>query len=333
MTTTFAAPTTRAGEVGRVSRAAGTGEAIRLAADTLQWPVWSTTARIVVTDATRLDAAHEVVSDVLADVDAAASRFRTDSEIHAVHAAHGRSAAVSPLLADLMTCALEAARRTDGDVDPTVGAALVALGYDRDLGELDRDVAGLPPAGGMGRITVVKAPNWRQVRLVDGVLTVPAGTVVDLGATAKAWAADHAAARVAERLGTGVLVSLGGDIASAGPAPRSGWQVRVQDDDGEPGCDIALPAGAAVATSSTIRRQWRHGDQAVQHILNPRTLQPAEQVWRTVTVAASSCAEANTLTTAAMVRGQAAWPWLKGLGVPARLVRQDGGVLTTDLWP
>jgi thiamine biosynthesis lipoprotein len=321
--------------------AAGTGDAVRIGGDTLQWPVWSTIARIVVTEPAQLDAAHRLVSDLLAEVDAAASRFRTGSEINQVHGAGGWPVEISPLLAELVAAALDAARRTDGDVDPTVGAALIGLGYDRDLDQLDRDVARLPmtldPADGSGAatgsITVVKAPSWRRIRLADRVLTVPAGVVIDLGATAKAWTADRAAAQVAEQLGTGVLVSLGGDIATAGPAPAGGWQIRVQDAEGEPGCDVAIPAGAAIATSSTIRRQWRHGERAVHHILNPRTLAPAEQVWRTVTVAANSCVEANTLTTAATVRGDAAWSWLNGLGVPARLVRADGTVLGTASWP
>jgi thiamine biosynthesis lipoprotein len=322
--------------------AAGTGDPARIGVDTLQWPVWSTTARIVVTDPERLDEAHTIVSQVLAEVDAAASRFRTDSEINRVHAAGGRAVEISPLLATMIRAGLDAARRTDGDVDPTLGAALADLGYDRDLTELDQDVIGLDQditgvrlsaPGGFGRITVRSAPSWRRIEL-DGLrLTVPAGTVIDLGATAKAWAADRSAELIAQLLDTGALVSLGGDIATEGPGPDGGWQVRVQDTPDEPGCDVALAAGSAIATSSTIRRQWRHGERAVHHILDPRTLAPADPVWRTVTVAAPTCVGANTLTTAAMVRGEPAWAWLNGLGVPARLVRRDGLVLATRTWP
>ena len=48
------------------------------------------------------------------------------------------SAELSPLLAELMADALEAARETDGAVDPTLGSVLVGLGYDRDLEEVRR---------------------------------------------------------------------------------------------------------------------------------------------------------------------------------------------------
>ena len=76
--------------------------------------------------------------------------------------------------------------------------------------------------------------------------------MLDLGATAKAIAADRCAARVTETTGSGVLVNLGGDIATAGPAPEGGWQVLVSDGDDEPAVAVALPSGAALATSSTF---------------------------------------------------------------------------------
>lgn len=121
---------------------------------------------------------------------------------------------------------------------PTVGAALVDRGYDRDMADLDRDVADLPRSG-FSRGTVGSAPTWRAIRLDGRTLTAPTGTVVDLGATAKTWTADRCARLVADRLGTGVLLSLGGDIASTGPGPRDGWQVLVQDRPGEPATTIA----------------------------------------------------------------------------------------------
>ncbi len=320
---------------GRTSAAAGTGPATRIGADTLEWPVWSTTARLVVTRPEALDAAHTLVAEQLAAVDRAASRFRTDSEINAVHRAAGMPVQVSPLLAELIAAALDAARATDGDVDPTVGAALTDLGYDRDLSALDRDIAGLRPlaTGGFTRITVNRPPTWRQLHLDGRTLRVPAGIVVDLGASAKAFTADRCARLVAERLDTGVLVSLGGDIATAGPGPAGGWQILVQDLPGDPAGAIALPAGAAVATSSTVCRTWRHGERAVHHILNPRTCLPADPCWRTVTVAAFRCVDANALSTAAVVRGASAPGWLDGLDIPARLVSADLSVHTTRTWP
>jgi thiamine biosynthesis lipoprotein len=292
---------------------------------TAQWPVWGTTARLVVTDPDRLQAARQLVVDRLAAVDRACSRFRSDSEVRRVQRAAGRPVRVSPLLAELVTAALRAAERTGGDVDPTLGGAMQRLGYDRDFTfVLDG-----------GRLTVREepAPGWRRVHLVGRELTVPPGTLLDLGATAKADTADECARLVAGRCRTGVLVSLGGDIATAGPAPEGGWRVLVQDQPGEPRAMIRLPAGAALATSSTISRQWQASGRLLNHILDPRTCRPAAPDWRTVTVAAYRCLDANTLSTAAIVRGRPALGWLRDLGVPARLVTVDGEVITVGGWP
>jgi thiamine biosynthesis lipoprotein len=170
--------------------------------------------------------------------------------------------------------------------------------------------------------------------VLDGhLLTVPAGVRLDLGATAKAYAADLAAARVATRLGVGVLVSLGGDIATAADAPPGGWQILVRDRPGDPQCTVAVPAGTAVATSSTVSRRWSRGGFPRHHIVNPRTGQPAEPVWRTATAAAARCVDANTATTAALVRGAAAVSWLRRTGLPSRLVGADLRVVTVNGWP
>lgn len=295
-------------------------------AGTAQWPVWGTTARLVVTDPGRLFAARKLVTAQLAAVDRACSRFRGNSEVRQVQRAAGRPVRVSNLLAELVAAALAAARRSDGAVDPTVGAAMQRLGYDRDLSLLS-------VCGGWTQVEERPVPGWRQVRLDGRELTVPAGVLLDLGATAKAFTADRCAQLVADRCGTGVLVSLGGDIATAGPAPEGGWQVLVQDLPGDPDCTVALPGRAALATSSTVSRQWWRSGRLLHHILDPRTCQPAPPVWRTVSVAADRCVEANTLTTAAIVRGRAALTWLRGLGVPARLVTADRIVLTIGGWP
>jgi thiamine biosynthesis lipoprotein len=162
---------------------------------------------------------------------------------------------------------------------------------------------------------------------------MPRGTLLDLGATAKAVAADQCAHRVHQVTGSGVLINLGGDIATAGAAPDGGWQVQVRDDDDEPDSSVALPAGAALATSSTLRRRWRRSGDIVHHILDPRTGRSADPVWRTVSVAAQTCYAANTVSTAAVVRGWPALTWIRALGMAARLVDRDGVVHTVGGWP
>ena len=281
--------------------------------------------QIVVTDPDSLAAARREVDAELDTVDAAASRFRPDSEINVLAASAGRPTRVSELLADLLDAALTAARQTDGDVDPTIGAAMIALGYDGDIATLDH----IQPVAA----SISFPSRWSMVTLNDRVVTIPPGVVLDLGATAKAIAADRSADRVHRATGSGVLINLGGDIATAGPAPDGGWQVLVHDDADDPPSSVALPSGAALATSSTIRRRWRRGADVVHHIVNPQTGWSADPVWRTVSVAGQTCLAANTVSTAAIIRGRRALDWIRTLGIPARLVDGERNVHTICGWP
>ena len=299
------------------------------------WHALGTGVQVTVTDGRQLAAARAMLEADLAAVDLACSRFRPDSEIVALdRVTGGGPAEVSPLLAEAIAVALRAARLTDGDVDPTVGAAMNAVGYDRDFSLVARE-------GPAVKLTVRTIPGWRQVEFDEQarLLWLPPGVRLDLGATAKAWAADRAATRIAAATGGGVLISLGGDVAVSGRAPDGGWRIRVQDVSGRPedpptgpSAVVAIRTGG-LATSSTAARRWRRGGDILHHILDPRTGLPAAVVWRTVSVAAATCTDANIASTAAIIRGRAAPAWLTELGLPSRLVDEAGRVHTVAGWP
>jgi thiamine biosynthesis lipoprotein len=294
-----------------------------------------TFATVMVTDPAALGDARALLDRELAAIDAACSRFRPDSELTRVCAAGGRPVPVSPLLAEALSVALTAAELTDGDVDPTCGQALVSLGYDRDfaLARQDTSAPRQPPTTSGG---------WRGVKLSAGhrQVTVPEGVLLDLGATAKALAADRAAAAIAAAAGCGALVNLGGDIGVAGPPPEGGWLVGVADGATfdtttatVESSQVIVIRDGGLATSSVLGRSWQRGETRLHHIIDPRTGLPARPYWRTVSVAARSCVDANTATTAAIVRGERAASWLADLGLPARLVGPDGAVVTVAGWP
>jgi FAD:protein FMN transferase len=294
-----------------------------------------TFATLLIADPAALKPAWAMLTAELRAVDAACSRFRRDSELWRVNHAQGRPVQISPLLVEALTVALAAASLSNGDVDPTCGDALARLGYDRDFAQVRRNTSTL-------RHFPAPAPGWRSVELdaVLRVVRVPAGVVLDLGATAKALAADRAAVRIVAALGRGVLVNLGGDIRVAGDAPAGSWRVGIADDVSFDGTGDSDPAGQAVmitsgglATSGTAVRSWRRGAARFHHIIVPSTGLPAQSCWRAVSVAAATCVDANTASTAAVIRGEAAAGWLAGLGLPARLVRHDGDAVTVAGWP
>jgi thiamine biosynthesis lipoprotein len=307
-------------------------DALGTSARVAAWPPYSLARVLAIADAE------------LARLDKEASRFRADSEISAIHRTPGEVHILSEGLAEAIAVALTAARWTGGLVDPTVGGALESLGYDRDFAAVVR-------GGGKNRAGVPersRVPGWQSVRLDGRRLRMAAGSRLDLGATAKGLGSDRAAsAALAAIPGGGILVSLGGDIAVAGEAPHGGWPVLVADEQepespaaargrqrGErsPGQVVRLAAGA-LATSSVMCRRWRRDGRTLHHIVDPRTGLPAAGPWRTVSVAAASCAEANAAATAAIVAGDRAPEWLAGQGLPARLVGHDGGLRLVAGWP
>ncbi len=293
--------------------------------------VWSTKVDLVVTDPGVIVAAAALLNRTLERVDTVASRFRSDSEINALHRASAAGCPI-PVSFDLLQAieiALRAARLTDGAVDPTVGAAMCRLGYDRDFRVMEPNARGhLPePSPILG---------WQSVDIdvEHSTVTLPVGTLLDLGATAKAWAADRAAREIASRLGCGVLVSLGGDIAVGGVAPEEGFSVGIADICGDPSAPVAVSiVSGGLATSGIGNRHWILGGHPVHHLIDPATGLSADTPWRTVSVAAGSCVDANTASTAAMVMGEPAVPWLEQGRLPSRLVRLDGSMLTVAEWP
>jgi len=296
-----------------------------------EWALWSTTVRLAVADPHHLPAAKRLVDRELAGVERAASRFRPDSELRRLAVRRGRPTRVSDILSEMLEVALAAAHATSGAVDPTLGDALAALGYDRDYPE----VAEATRRRDGVRVVRRPAPGWQRIELdaARRVVSVPADVRLDLGATAKAWAADRCARVVADRLGIGVLVSLGGDIATAGAGPDRGWRVLVRDQPHDPAALVTLPSGGAVATSSTRSRQWQRQGRELHHILDPATCLPVQPVWRSVTVAAGTCVEANTWSTAAVVRGRGAAGLLAARHLAARLVLEDGVPVHVGGWP
>ncbi len=297
--------------------------------------VWLATAPV-----RALPDAVDLAGVVIDEVDLACSRFRPDSDLVRANARAGESTAVSPLLCAAVGVAVAAASETDGLVDPVLGEALVAVGYDRDFTLLER--AATDPAS----VPVPARPGaWREVEVDPaGWVTVPRGSALDLGATGKAWAADLVAESVVDALGVDVVVSLGGDVAVRG---SSEWPVAVSEvavgevSASEVSADgmgdvtdveVVVLGGGGLATSTTLARRWRRGGSYRHHLLDPRTGEPTSGPWRTVSAFGRSAVAANTASTAAIVLGEQALGWLSERDVAARLVGVDGTVVRTPGW-
>lgn len=266
---------------------------------TARWQALGTTAVVRVTRHRHLKLATRMLREELSRIERAASSYRPDSELSLVLKMRGRAVIVSADLAQAVRVALNAASVTNGLVDPTLGAS----------------------------------PGWRDIEATAWTVSVPPGAPLDLGATGKALAADRAAVAIGSVIeGDGVMISLGGDIATAGQAPAGGWLIYVTDDHrsstAASGQMVTIQAGALATSGTTVRR-----DHNGHHIIDPRTRSPAVTPWRTVSVTAATCVDANTASTAAVVLGEAAPDWLAEHGLAARLVDNRGSVTTVGGWP
>ena len=306
-----------------------------------------TTACVVAERPADLIAARRALEVEIERIDLACSRFRPDSDLAGVHRSAGAPVRIGGALVEALQVAMHAAEVTSGLVDPTVGANVIALGYDRDFAAVQQRVDTAIPGAGAAR-PLPPPPGWRAIELdVDTrTVRVPRGAVLDLGATAKALAVDRAA-RTAQQVCVGsVVVGIGGDIAVAGRPPDGGWSIRIADrhrggepapaaDSGQTSSGTACVAlrDGALATSSTAFRRWRFGGRECHHIVDPRTGLPTANRWCTVSVAGATCVDANTASTAAIVLGDDAPSWLASRRLPSRLVAVDGTITHVAGWP
>lgn len=296
-----------------------------------------THVRLLTTDAYVLDAARLMLAERLDELDAVASRFRTDSELALINRTSRIAAAeehdvvhlsVSRALGDHLTHALDVAALTDGLVTPTVGNALITAGYDADI-----DVVRHRAAANRSDSHPAPVDVHSECMLHGTTLTLSAGATLDLGSTAKAVAAQQWSAQIASRVGAGILLDLGGDLACAGPCPSGGWRIGVVDWTRRTRQVVLADDGQSFATSSTRVRTWRSGQSWRHHIIDPRTGSPAHSPWAQVTCASTATQWANAASTASIILGADAPDWLAARRIPALLVAHDGTETRVAGWP
>ncbi|MEV6285995.1 FAD:protein FMN transferase [Kribbella sp. NPDC051770] len=292
---------------------------------TRSWTAWSCTVRLTVEDPAALSPACGALKALMDRVDKAASRFRADSELATVNDRAGAMVPVSRLLVDLVDVSLVAASLSGGAVDPTVGAAVIAAGYDDDIDAVRAKTAPtvIPPT----------VPGWQRVQLnrKQALIGIPEGSSLDLGATAKAWTADRAALVLSKRHECAVLVEIGGDLRAAG-TPAEPWVIEVAEREGDPAVKVTLAHGG-LTTSTRTARTWDTATGTAHHVIDPRTGRPADGPYRTASIWAPTAVRANTFSTAIIATGEAALGRLTLAHHPARLVDADGEVTELAGWP
>lgn len=256
------------------------------------------------------------------------SRFLPDSELSRLNAAGGGPVMVSRLTFELVRRAVDAWRETEGRFDPTVLAALEAVGYDRSFEDVPREIAAEPgPASpAPGCATIELDPLVRAVRL-------PRGVRLDLGGIGKGFAADLVANELRDDGAAGVCVNLGGDLRVTGEAPDGApaWVVAVEDPSGSERFGNLVLVEGGVATSTRLRRSWRRAGRELHHLVDPASGAPAARGLASVTVLAAEAWWAEVLAKAAFVAGPADGARLiRERDATGLLVHDDGRVDELD---
>ena len=251
----------------------------------------------------------EAIERLFADWEQVFSRFRPQSELNRINADPAPVAIVSRLFASVVRDALEAAAATDGLVDPTLGGAIVAAGYDRDFALLparDSQPPSPPPVPG----------RWRSLRLSGRLLARPPGTALDLNGVVKSLAVDASL----ELLEGDGFIAAGGDVAARGAVavglPGGGW--------------LGLRSGG-LATSGITVRHWHRGGR-----LAAPSDRPAQRPAVHVAVGrghgrSGELSGGDVAAKAAFLLGDDGPGWLDDRGLPGRFLEQ-GELLANDRW-
>ena len=265
--------------------------------------------------------------------EAALSRFRPESELSRLNRQTGSFVRVSDTLWAVYRAAVEAEKRSQGLVTPTVYASMEKIGYTHSLtGQQppfftpipDPEASWIPaPIPSLAAITA--DPQSQALR-------IPSHARLDFGGIAKGWAAHQALERL-QAFGP-ALVDAGGDLAVGKPPLKSGaWPVGIEDafQPGHIRENLQL-AGCGVATSGRDYRRWQQGDVWRHHLIDPRTGLPADTDILTATVIAPTAMEAEMAAKTVLILGsQAGLSWLEGQpGYAGLLLLENGGTLESQ---
>ena len=236
------------------------------------------------------------------------SRFVPDSELSRINRA--REATVSPDMRSILTEAAELQRRTGGTFHIGVGSSVIGWGYDTTFEDV---VDRAEPSG---------HPASSAWRLRGDVVALEVGTRIDLGGIAKGWIAD----RLVEK-GHATVVSAGGDLRSVDPT----LVVDVLDHEGSFAAEVPVGIGA-LATSSRSRRTWMVAQQRVHHLVDPRSMRPADTPVLSASAVAATATEAEAAAKAILLMGVDGLAWADGQSWirNAIAVWHDGNVYGTS---
>lgn len=290
-----------------------------------------TTYSIKVTPPPDADTATRLQQEIdrrLEQVNQLMSTYRDDSVLSGFNAYRGTDwYAVPTALVDLVSQAKVISTKTDGAYDVTVGPLVNLWGFGRsgrrDAPPGSDEIEALLPRIGHDKLETQTQPPALRKAAVD--------LEVDLSSIAKGWGVDELAGLLEREGIRNYLVEIGGELRAAGSkSPGQPWRIAVERPiAGQRSVQRIVNLGdVAMATSGDYRNFFEQGGQRYSHTIDPRSGQSVQHRLASVTVFASTCAEADGWATALMALGDRLAPAVADRhGIEALfIVRDDDGL-------
>lgn len=260
------------------------------------------------------------------EYEACMTRFDPASELSQLNEAEGWTA-VSDLLWDVITVAVDLSAATHTLFTPTLLNAIEAAGYTHTF----------DPAQPFHPRTHTPIINTKiALDPAQKAICLPAGMRLDLGGIGKGYTAEQAVSMLNLLGASACLIDAGGDLRAGGAPPTSpGWAVGIaRPSANREAADDELTrlwlADGAMATSGVDYRRWEIDGVLAHHIIDPRTAAPAATDLLTVTVLADDLCTAEAWSTAALVAGsQAGYAMLCAADLAAVLITQQNEIIPT----
>ena len=231
------------------------------------------------------------------------TRFSEDSELSQLNRSAGTWFHASADMTFVISLAKQYVEQTDGLFNPSILPDLERVGYDRSMDLIRAEEALLPPAR-FTRSSGLLPLDELLINPDENLIFLPHGMRLDLGGIAKGWIAEQAALILAD-YSPACLVDAGGDMFMVGlPERESFWQIDLEDplNPDRSLTSLDVPPGA-LTTSSVVKRKWMQGETSRHHLIDPRTGEPAQTDWLSVTVAAPHADMAEVFAKALLIAG------------------------------
>jgi thiamine biosynthesis lipoprotein len=278
----------------------------------------------------KLRAGFAAAHSFIEDSEQRFTRFSEESELSQLNRGAGKWFKASEDLFIVIREALQLYKQTHGLFDPSILPQLQMAGYTQSMDEIRKAGSRVPeqadpqrPAGLHRFEDIDLDPDTYSIRL-------PEGMQIDLGGIAKGWIAERAAELLYQHADA-CAVDAGGDMCLRGyPEGQSHWEVAVEDPRDNDLDLLTLRAlEGAVATSSVAKRTWQQGKRRRHHLIDPRTGEPANSQWLSVTVMAPHATQAEVFAKAFLMAGseEAQVLRMENPGITVLAVDTNGAVI------